>query len=151
MTRQYTCWKNRAKTNAGQQSKCGRCRKNVEKCSGNTGRRLATSSSNGRKWYSEKSKIVYRRREPCQQESVEEGVKAIKKSNRPGFYAKQGLVVLKMRMSLDQRVYIYMQQFTDLPPWIVLKMKMSSDQPNIYIYIYYIFVEICRPAPPLGL
>ena len=34
---------------------------------------------------------------------------AIKKSNRPCFYAKQGLVVLKMRMSLDQRsIYIYM-------------------------------------------
>ena len=33
---------------------------------------------------------------------------AIKKSNQPGFYAKRGLVVLKMRMSLDQRsIYIY--------------------------------------------
>ena len=32
--------------------------KNVEKCSENTGRRLATFSSNGRIWYEEKSKMV---------------------------------------------------------------------------------------------
>ena len=44
------------------------------------------------------------------------GGEGIKKSNRPGFYAKQGLVVLKMRMSLDQRsihIYIYMHMACD--------------------------------------
>ena len=67
--------------------------KNVEKCSENTGRRVATSSSNGRKWYEEKSKMV----EWCKDEGkfVRKG---IKKSNWPGFYTKQGLVILQMRI-----------------------------------------------------
>ena len=40
---------------------------------------------------------------------------AIKKSNRPGFYAKQGLVVLKMRM-LDQRsMYIFVAIYRPAP------------------------------------
>ena len=57
--------------------------KNVEKC----------SSSNGRKWYEEKSKMV----EWCKDEGkfVRKG---IKKSNWPGFYTKQGLVILQMRI-----------------------------------------------------
>ena len=48
---------------------------------------------------------------------------AIKKSNWPGFYAKQCLVVLKVRMPLDQSteyIYIYISICSNLqtcPPW----------------------------------
>ena len=46
---------------------------------------------------------------------------AIKRSNRPGFYAKQGLVVLKMRMSLDQQsIYIYVYIPRPSKPWKIV-------------------------------
>ena len=71
---------------------------------------------------------------------------ATKKSNRPGFYAKQGLVVLKMRMSLDQRsIYIYVAIYSYSPaPFGSLEAENVLG-PTIYIYI---FVALCRPASP---
>ena len=74
---------------------------------------------------------------------------ATKKSNRPGFYAKQGLVVLKMRMSLDQRsIYIYVAIYSYSPaPFGSLEAENVLG-PTIYIYICST-LQTC--LPPLRL
>ena len=113
-------------TGANARNKPWQCRKNAGKNTVKVQENVITTKGNGAKTIAK-----WRRRG------------GIKKSNRLGFYAKQGLVVLKMRMSLDQPrknyifIYLHIYIFTFIYIYIYLYLYIC-----IFIYLLYICIYI---------